>query len=282
MISAGRNGLMSLASVSTVAISLFILALFLVAAVNLQNIATVLQSQVEVVAYVEGGFDRQWTSELMGKINALPMVAEAHFVTKDEALDRLREQFGEKAYLLEAVEKTNPLRDSVEVRVTDPARIKDLVAGLEGIQSVSEVSYKGDVIDKLTRMTEALKMAGVTLVVLLALATVFIIANTVRLTVFSRRREIAVMRLVGATNSFIRLPFFFEGLILGVVGALVASVAIWLGYDWLLARITQNLPFVPFLGSQPLLGNLSKLLLAAGAGIGALGSVVSLQRHLQV
>lgn len=277
-----QNGLMSLASISTVAICLFLLAVFLIGAVNLQNMADILESQVEVVAYLNPDFDRKWEDLLLAKASIIKGVSSVEFVSKDEALLRLRRQFGDKAYLLDAVERANPLRDSLEVKLLDPAAAAGVVAGLEQIDSVQEVSYKGEIIDRVARVAEALKMAGLTIIVMLAMATVFLVANTVRLTVFARRREIAIMRLVGATTTFIRLPFLLEGLLLGVTGAAMAAAVTWYGYDWFLVKVTQSLPFIPIIESQPLLTNLSKLLLVTGAGIGGLGSLMSVQRHLNV
>ncbi len=129
---------------------------------------------------------------------------------------------------------------------------------------------------------DALRALGVFLAAVTGLATLLIISNTIRISVFSRRREIAIMKLVGATDAFIRWPFVLEGAFLGSVGALVAAAAAWFGYVWLVDRIAATLPFIPTLAPQPFLWNLARVLLAMGLLVGAGGSVLSVRRHLRV
>ncbi|HEY8449790.1 MAG TPA: permease-like cell division protein FtsX [Bacillota bacterium] len=279
-----RNAFMTLAAISTVAVCLTVLAAVLLVAVNLQYMASFVESQVEVVAYVRPDFDRMWRDLLLRKIQAIPGVREAHFVTREESLERLKEQFGEHAYLLEGLDDptANPLRDAVEIGLTSPQHAAAVTQAVERIESVEEVSHRQDIVDKLLAVTRVIRAAGLGIVGLLALATVFIIANTIRLTVYARRREIGIMKLVGATDGLIRWPFFLEGLILGVGGAMIAAAAAWVGYDRLVETLTTALPFVPVLDEQPLVSNLAKLLLILGALIGAMGSSISLRRFLRV
>lgn len=279
-----QNRLLGLASLSTVTACLTALAGVVLVAVNLQHMATFVESQVELVAYLRPDFNRVWTDLLLEKVRALPGVADARFVTKEEALERLRRQFGEQAHLLEGLDEpgANPLRDSVEIALTSPEAAEGVALGLRGIESVEDVSYRQDVVDRLVALTRLLRLLGLALVGLLAAATVFVISNTIRLTVFARRREIAIMKLVGATDAFIRWPFVLEGVILGLAGALVASGLAAAGYGYVVRLLSAALPFLPVLGPDPLLWNLAKLLLGVGACIGAVGSALSLRRFLPV
>lgn len=279
-----RNGFMSLASVTTVAICLAVLAIILLVAVNLQYMASFVESQVEVVAFVDGSVDRAATRDLEARIEALPGVREAVFVSREAALERLKEQFGEHRDLLAGLEdpEANPLRDSFEVRLAGAQYAAAVAGELERMDGIEEVMHRQDVVDRLLAITQAVRTGGLVLVALLAAATVFIISNTIRLTVYARRHQVGIMKLVGATDGFIRWPFFLEGLMLGVLGAAVAGAAAWMGYDLVVETLTAAIPFIPILEHQPLLGNLMQLLLVLGAVIGAMGSTVSVRRFLRV
>lgn len=278
-----RHGLMSLASVTTVAICLTVLAAILLVAVNLQHMATEAESQVEVTAYVGNDFNRSLAPVLLERVKAIPGVADAQLVTKEEGLAQLRRQFGERwNYILEGYDdpEMNPLRDAIHVHLDSPAVAGAVAGELAELSAVEEVLHREDIVDNLLSVTRVLRLAGLGLVGLLGVATVFIVSNTIRLTVYARRREIGIMKLVGATDAFIRWPFFLEGMLLGVLGAAVAGLAAWLGYDYLVGRVTQAVPFLPVAEPQPLLWNLSRLLLGIGGAIGALGSAISVRRFL--
>lgn len=277
-----HNGLMSFASVGTVTISLLVLAVILLTAVNLEYMLSTVESQVELKAYLADEVAENSLSELTAKIKETAGVAEATFVTKEEALDRLREQFKEQPEVIELVEQNNPLRDSFEIKVVPPEMVREVAEVVATYPGVAEIKYKQDLVDSLFKVTRALRMAGLTLVALMAVATVFIISNTIRLTVFARRREVAIMKLVGATDGFIRGPFVVEGVLLGVVGAIVAMVVVWQGYGWVVRSLTAFLPLWPVAPRQPLLINMTGGMLALGAFLGALGSAISLRRFLKV
>jgi len=273
---------MSLASVGTVAVSLLVLAVFLVVAANLSYIADILESQVEVVAYCRPEFDRHWEETLLDKARAIPGVGEVTFVSRAEALDRLRDQFGTQADLLSAVEQDNPLRDSLEITVANPDRIEEVARGIAAIDSIEDVAYQQEVVQRLYSVTEALRTAGVGLIFLLAAATFLLISNTIRLTIYARRDEIEVMRLVGATAGFIWGPLVVEGLLLGLIGAGLAGAVVFWGYSDLLESIQASLPFLPLLATQPLMGNLIQLLAITGGLLGLLSSWFSAQRYVRI
>lgn len=277
-----RNRLMTLASISTVALSLLILGVFLLGAVNLNHIADTLESQVEVTAYLDDKLTDTQTAELAARVKELPGVREATFVSKDEALERLKEQFGERRDLLTAVEKNNPLRNAVEVRTVTPEDVKPVVEELKALPGVAKVSFKEEIITRLFALTRAIRYAGFAVALLLVGATVFLISNTIRLTVFARRREIAIMKLVGATDWFIRWPFLLEGLALGFIGSLPAIALVSRFYSWLTANVYATLPFIPLLNPAEVLGRLSLLLLGLGILVGGLGSTISVRRFLRV
>lgn len=277
-----KNSMMSFASVTTVAVSLFVLSLIGVVALNMQHMMTTLESQIHVVAFLSPDFDRSERDRLIAAVETLDGVAEVHYVTREEALQRLRRQFGQSAGLLDGVLERNPLRDSIEVRVPDSALAGQVASRLGKFSEVEKVRHQQDTVKRLHDLSSAARVSGIVLGVIFALATLLLISNTIRLSVFSRRREIGVMKLVGATDSLIRWPFFLEGAVLGLFGAAAASLAVWSGYTWLVGRAADSLPFLPLIPAGEFTINMMKVLLIAGALIGAAGSVVSVRRHLRV
>jgi cell division transport system permease protein len=277
-----RNRLMSLASMSTVALSLLILGLFLLGAVNLNHIASTLENQVEVTAYLDDALSPADNEKLTEEVRNIPGVREATFVSKEEALERLKEQFGERRDLLAAVEKNNPLRNAVEVRTLTPQDVKPVVEELKKLPGVAKVSFKEEIIERLFALTRAIRYVGLGIAILLIAGTVFLISNTIRLTVFARRREIAIMKLVGATDWFIRWPFLLEGICLGFIGSLPALLLVGRFYRWLAANVYSTLPFIPLLSPDQVLGHLSLLLMGLGILVGGLGSAISVRRFLRV
>ncbi len=276
------NGLMSIASASTVAISLLVLSLFVVLGLNVSHMGKVLDAQVEIVAYLQTNFNRAGESTLMQQIEAIPGVSSAQYVTKGQALNQLKKQFGDQQDLLNSVAANNPLPDSVDIHVANPGQVDGVAQAVGKLPGVAHADYKQAVVQRLFALTDALRTAGLVLVGALALATIVLIANTIRVAVFARREEIAIMKLVGATDSFIRWPFLMEGAILGLLGAGAASGVAWWGYTALVNRIAHDLPFVPILARQPLLPELTGWLVLLGLILGAAGSTLSLRRFLRV
>jgi len=276
-----RNGLMSFASASTVAVALLTLAAVYLLAANINHLATVAESQVEIRVLLEEGLSEADVRRLEVECSRIPGVRQVTYTSKHRALELMRQKLGQDAGLLEAVEDLNPLPASLDIQV-DPQRISEIVAVTSRFDGVDRVRDDQALVGRLLQLTAAIRAAGLALVLLLAGATLFIIANTVRLTVFARRNEIRIMKLVGATDAFVRWPFILEGIILGLVGAGVAATAVFYGYHWLYVQAGATLPFLPLLSPQLLIADLSQALLALGVILGAAGSAFSLHRHLQV
>lgn len=275
-----RNSLMSLASASTVAVCLIVLSVFVFVGLNLEHIARTLESQVEVTAYLKDGV-RPQVEAVKGEILKIQGVTEVRFVTKEEALERLKDQWGEEsAHVFEGLEGMNPLPDSVEVRVK-PELAGEVADRVKLIPGVEKVRAPRELIRRLAVLVQGIRIAGVGVTALLAAVTVFIISNTIRLTVYARRSEIRIIKLVGGTDSFIRWPFIIEGIALGLGGALVATVMVRLAYPPIVGRISEYLPFIPLLPVRPHLDIVTVGLLTFGMCLGALGSGVSVRRFLK-
>ena len=277
-----RNNWMSFASVGTVAVSLFVLGVFLLLVLNMNRLASSLESQVQISVYLADGLSESARKDIASDIEALQGIEEIRYVPKEEAKERLAKRLGDQKYLLDALGEKNPLPDSFEVVLKRPALVETAAAAITRMEGVEQAKYGQDVIEHLFAITRLIRIFGLALMVLLAGATLFIISNTIRLTVFARRKEVAIMKYVGATDWFIRWPFLLEGMVLGFVGGVLAAIALQSFYAAMAAKIYETLAVFPLLPQYPYMYYVSAAILLSGMGIGALGSTISLKRFLKV
>jgi len=276
-----RNSWMTLASIGTVAVALLVLGVFMLLAVNISAMAAQVEQQVELTAHL-ADMSSQERTRLQSELEAIPGVVEVSLVTREEAWQRLLEWYGDDRGFLAGWEEDNPLRESFEIRADAAQRMGEIAAQVKALRGVAEVVYGREIIEQLLSITRMVRLVGIGLMAGLALAAMFIIANTIRITVFARRREIGIMRYIGATEWFVRWPFIIEGLALGVVGAVIsASVLAW-GYYFAVRALVVAIPFWPFAAPWPLLQQLALVLLGLGALIGVCGSGMSVRRYLDV
>ena len=277
-----RNNWMSFASIGTVAVSLFVLGVFLLLVLNMNRMASALESQVQISVYLEDGLKADDRQDIASDIEALQGIESIRYISKDEAKARLEDRLGDQKYLLDALGDKNPLPDSFEVVVKSPDLVETAAKAIDRMNGVQEAKYGQDVIEHLFAITRLIRIFGLVLMVLLAGATLFIISNTIRLTVFARRKEIAIMKYVGATDWFIRWPFLLEGMVLGFIGGVITAVALRSFYAAMAAKITDTLTFFPLMPQYPSMNYITVALLLTGMAIGALGSALSLKRFLKV
>ncbi|MBP1992671.1 permease-like cell division protein FtsX [Paenibacillus eucommiae] len=287
-----RNGWMTFASVSSIAISLFILGVFLLLTLNVNYIVDQIERQVEIRVYLEVNTPQEQIDTLNAEMQAIPQIKSVLFVSKEEGLVYLREKLGESGKdLLDGFEgEENPLNDSFTIEVDDPkvvATVADQISKLnEGKdpQPIYKVNYGKGTVETMFKVTEIARYIGFGIVVLLSLTAVFLIANTIKVTILARRREIAIMKLVGATNSFIRWPFFIEGALLGFFGSLIPIVALLVGYWYLmnLDGLNMNLMMIELKPYNEISWILTFLLLGIGMVIGIWGSLLSVRKFLKV
>lgn len=280
--SLGRNGWMSFAAVSAVTVTLFILGIFLLLAMNVNHVAEVIEDQVEIRVSLELEADESVIRRIEHRITAMPEVSQVEFISKEEGLKQLEEDLGD-ASLLEGIEE-NPLPDVFRVETFEPQQTKAVAANIEQFDGVDNARYGEEFTDRLFNVTKTVRNVGVVLIVLLGLTAMFLISNTIRLTILARRREIEIMKLVGATNWFIRWPFFIEGLLIGLLGAILPSAVLLFGYYSITTKlVTQfELWFLDLLPMYPLAFQVTALLLGIGTIIGAMGSFISIHRFLKV
>ena len=277
-----RNRWMTFASIGTVAVSLFVLGVFLIIVMNMNKMASSLESQVQISVYINDNLPEQGRNEIEKMTRAMKSVSAVEYVPREEALKKLQERLGENKKILDALGEANPLPNSFLVTVTSADDVKKTAAAISDLYGVDEVKYGQDVAANLFELTHLIRFFGLILMGLLLFATVFIISNTIRLTVFARRKEIAIMKYVGATDWFIRWPFIFEGVALGTIGGGVSALALRSFYSAMTEKIYESLAFFPMVEQYPFMNYVTIALICAGILIGILGSTVSLKRFMEV
>jgi cell division transport system permease protein len=269
-----RAPLLSALSVTTIAFSLFVFGLFGLVAVNLRATIGNVAERVEVVAYLKRGTAVEALSLAIADIEGIPQVERVTHVTEDEALARARRELKELRDIFQDLE-ANPLPASLEVRLKPQFRTADQASKvaemLKALPIVDDVRFGRDWIEKLDRLRNIAGAVGLVIGGAFALVAAIIIGTTIRMTVLQRGREIAIMRLVGATDGFVRLPFLLEGLVKGLMGGALALALSWGTWQ----MVQSNLQAAFFTPTEAVLGVL------AGGAIGLLGSALSVGRHLK-
>ena len=277
-----RNNWMSAASIGTVAVSLFVLGVFLILVLNMNRLASSLESQVQISVYLADDLKKADRDDLAFDIKNMQGIESIKFVSRDEDKERLAQRLGDQKYLLDALGEQNPLPDAFELTVKQPDMVETAAKAIEKMPGVEAAKYGQDVVENLFAITRLMRIFGVALMLLLAGATLFIISNTIRLTVFARRKEIAIMKYVGATDWFIRWPFLLEGIVLGFVGGIIAALVLRSFYAAMAAKIYDTLAFFPLMPQYPFMNYVAIAIIFSGMAIGAIGSTISLKRFLKV
>lgn len=288
-----RNGWMSIASITSIIVSLFILGVFILLVLNVNQLADQADSEVEINVFLELNVDQSLREELQQEISAMTEVSTVAFIPKAQGLKELRDRLGEggESFLQGYAQDNNPLPDALRIQVIEPTTVPFVAQKIEALNKehpekpILKVRYGGDTVQTLFKVTALIRNIGLILVAALGLMAMFLIANTIRVTILARRREISIMKLVGATNQFIRWPFFIEGALLGGIGSLVTIAILFIGYQQLVAAsvrsfgIASVITLIPLQQIWPLLGS---LLLGLGVLIGIWGSTLSIRRFLKV
>ncbi|PWK12987.1 permease-like cell division protein FtsX [Tumebacillus permanentifrigoris] len=275
-----RNGWMTFASISAVTVTLLLLGVFLLLAYNVQQFSKQLESQVEMNVYVKEGAARADVLELERQLKSLPELASVTYVSKESGLDQLKDKLQENASLLEGLDKENPLPDKFILKAKDPQLIGSVAAKVQTLPLVDKVNYGKDTVEKLFKGISLVRNSGAVFVVGLCFTALFLISNTIKVTIFARRKEIEIMKLVGATNWFIRWPFLIEGLLIGALGAVLPIALLSFGYSYLLS-VYPSFMYFNF-AAVDLVYSVSTILISIGALIGMIGSVMSISRFLRI
>jgi cell division transport system permease protein len=277
-----RNAMMSLAATATVVLMLVLLAALFIVISGLNAGLAFIESKVAVTAQLEDGISGGQRAELTEEIEAMPGVASVEYVSPLDAMDRLREAYEATGRKLDLGESTNiRLFASLEINLTDPNASGPVVDALSDHPHIERIITKQAEYDTLLGIINVIRTVGIVAVGLVALTVLFMIINTIRIAVYSRANEIEIMRLVGASDSFIRWPFILEGILCGLIGAVVTVILVTAVWDPIQPAMV-NLFQMPTAVSSQFLATISVLLFAVGLGVGALGSWISVRSYLSV
>ena len=283
-----RNWVMSMAAIVTVLVSMFVLGLGLIMFFNFQHAISDLRNKLEIEVFIKNTASPAQIDDLGDEIRAMPEVKDVYLVSKEEALDRLRKSLQGHEDVLDAL-SGNPLPPSYEITLKDPERIVE-VAGrffdnpvIDNTPGTHDgVKYGGETSERVLRVTTIFLIAGAGFVALLTMASVLLISNTTRLSIFARRREVEIMRLVGATNWFIRWPFVMEGIFTGMLGAAAAAIMVMLTNRFVIESVANKMPFLPFNAEAVPMFWLVLLVITGGTLLGSVGSGLALRRFLKI
>lgn len=282
--SISRNGWMTFASVSAVTVTLLLVGVFLVIMMNLNHIANNVQNDVEIKVYVDNAADSKMKTAIGNKIEAISEVDSVVFSNKEKELNNLIDDLGENGEVFKPFEQDNPLRDAFIIKTKTPEDVIKVAKEIEKFEYVQSVKYGQGYVEKLFDFVKISRNIGIVLIIGLVFTAMFLISNTIKITITARRREIEIMRLVGATNSFIRWPFFLEGLWLGVLGSIIPIVLIATLYSNVYEYATPQITvkFVELLPAGTFIWQVAAILLFIGAFIGMWGSLMSVRKFLNV
>jgi cell division transport system permease protein len=282
-ISLFRNSWLAVSAMGMVLVALLILGFVCLLALNAAHFSRTVEEGIEVLVFLKDNVTPDLASQIGKELGRIQGVDRVTFVPKEEALEKLKQDLGEKSGLLMGLEGDNPLPDAFRIRPKDTTLTPHIAKEAATFPGVEKVRYGEGVVEKLLTLTNWVRIAAIGLVVLFGLAAVFLTMTTIRLSILSRQEEIGIMKLLGATNWFVRGPFILEGVIIGFTGAALAAGLLYWGYASLVQQVEQaTLVFVQPLSSSeialPVLGSL----LACGVLLGAFSSALSVHRFLTV
>ena len=285
-----RNLSTTLGSIITIFLSLFIIGLFLMGGAVIQNVVESVENEVSITAYVADEASESDIAAAQDYIRGLDGVSSVSFTTKDQALEKFREMSSNAAIVDEL--GGNPLPASIDIELSDPQKVEEVAQQIESSDQFKKIAdednpsdslkYGQRTVERLFSVTNYIRYIGLALIVLLVFIALVFINNTIRLAIMARRKEIAIMRLVGASNGFIRGPFLMEGALHAIIGAALAIVCIELIRNLALPRLQASLAFLPIDVAPNTFLFIYLILLVAGLIIGLIGSMLAMRRYLKV
>ena len=275
------NGFVSAASIGVLTICLLLLGSSFLFSQNVRNLISQVESKNQIMVYIKDNVNQNGIDTLKNQIESTSNVKSASFVSKSEALKNAEKTLGDKSKLLSGFESDNPYPNAFEVAISDMSMYAQTVKQLTKLNGVENVSDNSPIAAKLTNISRVINRVGIVLFLILIGVSLFLISNAIKIAVFVRRREINIMKFVGATNGFIRWPFVVEGIFIGLSAGVLGIVLQWYVYTGLFSRIftVLNVTQMSIVSMMPYL---CVGYLATGVAIGVLGSVISLHKYLRV
>ena len=279
-----RNGAMSFSSIFAVTITLLLIGVISVLALNVQDISANIEEVVRIYVKLERSSDENAENEVGKQIKQLKGVASATYFSKDEELSKLIDKQGEDGKeLFESYRDDNPLGAAYEVEAKDPTKLASLAKKIKDIPNVNSVNYGGDSTQSMVSTLNTIQTGGTVFIVGLVIVALFMISNTIKITITARSTEISIMRMVGASNWYIRIPFMLEGMLIGLFGAIIPILVLVYGYGALYNYTGGSLmsSMLVLKAPMPFIRDFSFILAGLGAGVGLIGSFVSIRRFLK-
>lgn len=279
-----RNGWMSIASIGAVTVTLILVGTFVAIMLNVNQMANKVEEDVVIKALIDLTAEDDEITALGDEIENVNGVESVQFSSKEEELDSLIAGMGDQGQSWELIEQDNPLNHAYVIQAADPQQTETIAKQIEKMNGVYKVNYGEEVVSQLFKFNNYARIIGIALIIGLVLTAVFLISNTIKITIMARQTEIGIMKLVGATNGFIRWPFFIEGFLFGVLGSIIPIGLIATAYYYAVQNISgkTTFHFVDMLPFNPFIYQLSGIILLFGAVIGMLGSVMSVRKFLKV
>lgn len=280
-----RNFSLSIASISCISITLIVVAASLVATTNVNNFTTLIEKDVTIVAFLNKKVTDKGIETIEKELSAIDNIATKEFKSKEQSKkEMMKESDFFKSTMEEWDEDQNPLRDSYLIKVKDITKIKNTAAQIKDLENVEIVDYGEGMVEKLVSAFSLIQKISIVLVLTLVIVTVFLIMNTIKLTIFSRKREISIMRLVGASNFSIKTPFVVEGMLIGVIGSIVPMIVSIYGYLALYNHFEGQIfsPLIKLIKPTPYIYQVSFAVLVLGIIVGMIGSARAVRKYLKV
>lgn len=284
-----RNKLFSLASIGTIAACVFLIGLFYSIVINFQYIVQNAEEQVGITVFFEEGTEQTRIEEIGNQIKEMKGVTDVQFTSAEEAWNSFKESyFAQAPQLAEGFKEDNPLANSANytVYIEDISKQAEYVKNIEQIENVRQVNYSESTVSTMTSFGRLVGYASMAIIIILLGVGIFLISNTVMMGISVRKKEIKIMKLIGATNLFVRAPFIIEGVVIGIIGAAIPLVILWFVYEkvveFVVTQFNALSSIVVFLPAGTIFTVLTPMSFGIGAGIGFIGSILSIRKHLKV
>ncbi|MCI8775793.1 MAG: ABC transporter permease [Oscillospiraceae bacterium] len=283
-----KNRMMAFASFCVLLVSILLVGLSILFYVNLNSIIGGIENKNEIIVFLDEDITKQQTDEVGKKLKQMDNIKSISFYSKKQAFDDMKSSMAEYEEIFDSLGDDNPLIDSYRVKIKDISQTDATVDSLNEIDHVYRIRAPYDFVNILSEMKKIVTIIATAIIVALAIVSMVIISNTTKASVFARRNEISIMKYVGATNAFIRIPFFVEGMITGIIAGMVATLITWMGYDAVVELLTKEVNILNIIGMGSIIPfaeiafKVAGLYIIAGALVGAVGSVLSTRKHLNV
>ena len=283
-----KNKKSTIASLVIMCATMFIFGLFFAVGQNVNHITKTIEEQQGMEVFIYDEATEEQRTELKNKIRSIPYVNTIEEKSKEQALEEMKKMFKDKKFLWATYDgENNPFKASFVVTLTDLTKAEEVKTEIaDSTEVVSNIEVRTDTINALIKIADGINIITTVILIILVLISIFIITNTIKLTVHARRKEISIMKYVGATNSFIRWPFMVEGMLIGLISVLISLLILSVIYNAVIAQIQQSLINgminIPLLTFQELFKTLVTVYLVLGLGVGALGSAISMKKYLEV